>query len=105
MMRAFIRLGMGAAGIALVGTFARPGFPQTAQGPVRLDVDLRDAAKFIYHAKLEFPVKAGPLTLVYPKWIQGEHAPTGPIDNLTGLKMRAAGKELAWRRDNVDMYA
>jgi len=39
---------------------------------VKLEVDLRDAAKRIYHARMEFPVTAGPLTLVYPKWIPGE---------------------------------
>jgi predicted metalloprotease with PDZ domain len=78
---------------------------QTALAPVKIAVDLRDAARHIFHAKLEFPVKPGPITLVYPKWIQGEHAPTGPIVDLTGLKMRAAGNEVAWRRDDVDMYA
>jgi len=78
---------------------------QSALATVRIAVDLRDAPKHIFHAKLEFPVNPGPLTLVYPKWIQGEHAPTGPIVDLTGLKMQAAGKEVAWRRDDVDMYA
>ena len=78
---------------------------QSTPGPVKMAVDLRDAPKHIFHAKLEFPVKPGPLTLVYPKWIQGEHAPTGPIVDLTGLKIRAAGNEVAWRRDDVDMYA
>ena len=31
---------------------------------VKLEVDLRDAAKRVYHSKMEFPVKPGPLTLV-----------------------------------------
>lgn len=84
---------------------ASVAFAQSTQKPVQLAVDLRDAPKHIFHARLEFPVKPGPLTLVYPKWIQGEHAPTGPIDNLAGLKMRAAGKEVAWQRDQLDMYA
>jgi predicted metalloprotease with PDZ domain len=79
--------------------------PQTAQNPARLDVDLRDAPQHIFHAKLTFPVGAGPLTLVYPKWIPGEHSPTGPIVDLVGLKISAAGKEISWRRDDVDMYA
>ncbi len=78
---------------------------QSAPQPVKMAVDLRDAAKHLFHAKLEFHVKPGALTLVYPKWIQGEHAPTGPIVDLTGLKMRASGNEVAWRRDDVDMYA
>ena len=50
---------------------------QDARKPVRLSVDLREASKYIFHAKLLFPVSAGPLTLVYPKWIPGEHAPVG----------------------------
>ena len=78
---------------------------QSSPEPVKIAVDLREAANHIFHAKLEFPVKPGSLTLVYPKWIQGEHSPTGPIVDLTGLKMRAAGKEVSWRRDDVDMYA
>ncbi len=78
---------------------------QSTQEPVKIAVDLRDVTKHLFHATLVFPAKAGPLTLVYPKWIQGEHSPTGPIVNLIGLKMRAAGKEVAWRRDDVDMFA
>ncbi|HXN00082.1 MAG TPA: M61 family peptidase [Candidatus Dormibacteraeota bacterium] len=79
--------------------------PQTAQSAVRLNVDLHDAPKRIFHSKITFSVKPGPLTLVYPKWIPGEHSPTGPIVDLTGLHFRAGGKEIAWRRDDVDMYA
>lgn len=80
-------------------------YPQTAQNPARLDVDLREAPKHIFHAKLTLPVHAGPLTLVYPKWIPGEHSPTGPIVDLVGIKITAGGKEVSWRRDDMDMYA
>lgn len=78
---------------------------QDARKPVHLSVDLREATKHIFHAKLAFPVAAGPFTLVYPKWIPGEHAPTGPIVNLTGLIFRADGKQIAWRRDDANMFA
>jgi predicted metalloprotease with PDZ domain len=78
---------------------------QTAQNPAHLDVDLRDAPKHIFHAKLTLPVSAGQLTLVYPKWIPGEHSPTGPIVDFVGLKFSGGGKDIAWRRDDVDMYA
>jgi predicted metalloprotease with PDZ domain len=78
---------------------------QDARTPVRLSVDLREATKHIFHAKLSFPVTPGPLTLVYPKWIPGEHSPVGPIANLSGLLFRAGGKEIEWRRDDVDMFA
>src|SRR6476661_6908753 len=72
---------------------------------VKLEVDLRDATRRVYHSKMEFPVTAGPLTLVYPKWIPGEHAPNGPIVDVTGLHFRGNGKEITWRRDVVDLYA
>ena len=78
---------------------------QTAQNPARLDVDLRDAPRHIFHAQLTLAVKPGPLTLVYPKWIPGEHSPTGPIVDLVGLRFTVGGKEIPWRRDDVDMYA
>jgi predicted metalloprotease with PDZ domain len=82
-----------------------PAQSQDAQKSVRVSVDLREATKHIFHAKLTFPVTAGSLTLVYPKWIPGEHAPIGPIVNLTGLFFRVGGKEIEWRRDDVDMFA
>lgn len=75
------------------------------KAPVKLEVDLREAAKRVYHSKMEFPITAGPLTLVYPKWIPGEHAPNGPIVDATGLHFRGNGQEIAWRRDDVDLFA
>jgi predicted metalloprotease with PDZ domain len=92
--------------LAVLGMFgASVAHAQTAQNPARLDVDLREAPKHIFHAKLTLPVTSGPLTLVYPKWIPGEHSPTGPIVDFVGLNIGAAGKEIPWRRDDVDMYA
>jgi predicted metalloprotease with PDZ domain len=49
--------------------------------------------------------KAGPMTLLYPKWIPGEHGPTGPIANLVGLEIKANGQRVPWKRDNVNLYA
>jgi predicted metalloprotease with PDZ domain len=93
-------------GLILLSVFAiEPICAQTAQNPAHLDVDLRDAPRHTFHARLTLPVNPGPLTLVYPKWIPGEHSPTGPIDDLVGLKIVGAEKEIPWRRDDVDMYA
>jgi predicted metalloprotease with PDZ domain len=72
---------------------------------IQLFVDLTDAPRNIYHSRLTIPVKPGPLTLVYPKWIPGNHRPSGPIANVTGVKMEAGSQTLAWERDSVDMYA
>src|ERR1041384_8872847 len=76
-----------------------------ASGPITLSVDATEAPRKLFHARLTIPVNPGPLTLVYPKWIPGEHGPTGPIINLAGLKFVANGKTIPWRRDDVEMYA
>jgi len=73
--------------------------------PIKLLVDITEAPRKILHARLAIPTKAGPQTLFYPKWIPGEHGPTGPITDLAGLTFRVAGKPLPWRRDDVDMYS
>jgi predicted metalloprotease with PDZ domain len=78
---------------------------QSQQAPITLAVDARDASRGILHAQLVFPVQSGPLTLLYPKWIPGEHGPTGPISDLVGLKLRANGKDVSWQRDPLEMYA
>lgn len=72
--------------------------------PIVLHVDLTDAPRHILHAHEQIPVSAGPLELEYPQWIPGDHRPTGPIDNLAGIFIRANGQEIPWRRDEVDMY-
>jgi predicted metalloprotease with PDZ domain len=72
---------------------------------IRLNVDLTDAPRNIYHAKLIIPAKAGAMTLVFPEWIPGNHRPSGPIADLTGIHIEAAGKPVSWQRDDIDMYA
>jgi predicted metalloprotease with PDZ domain len=72
--------------------------------PIRIEVDATDAPRSILHARLTLPAQAGPLTLLYPKWIPGEHAPTGPVTDLVGLKMSAAGQPVPWVRDSEDMF-
>src|SRR4051812_41507916 len=74
-------------------------------GTISIEVDAREAPRRLLHARLVIPAKPGPLTLYYPKWIPGEHAPSGPIVNLAGLTMSAGGRAIPWRRDNVDMFA
>ena len=71
----------------------------------RLRVDATDAPRNILHSTVTIPVASGPVTLVYPRWIPGNHRPTGPIQNLTGLHIKAGALELDWQRDLVDMWA
>ncbi len=71
---------------------------------VTIEVDATHAPRKIFHASLKIPAAAGDLTLYYPKWIPGEHAPDGPVVDLAGLKFSASGKPLKWRRDTLDGF-
>jgi predicted metalloprotease with PDZ domain len=69
---------------------------------ITIAVDASEAPRKIFHAQLTIPAAPGTLTLYYPKWIPGEHGPTGPIQDLAGLKFTANGQTLKWRRDLLD---
>ena len=92
--------------LALVFSFILgiAGLEAQTQRPITLEVDATQAPQSIIHTRMTLPVSPGPLTLYYPKWIPGEHAPDGPIVNLTGLKFSANGRAIPWRRDLVDMF-
>lgn len=98
--RFFLWLGV----IALTAGLA-PAQTNGQDRPVRLSVNAADAPRHTLHSRLLIPAKPGPMTLVYPKWIPGEHGPNGPIADLAGLRLNAAGKTIPWCRDDVDMYA
>ncbi len=74
-------------------------------GTITLSVDASDTSQGIFRAHETIPVQAGELTLLYPKWLPGNHSPSGPIDKLAGLKIGANGKPLPWTRDKYDVYA
>ncbi|HXA52638.1 MAG TPA: hypothetical protein VNV86_20115, partial [Candidatus Acidoferrum sp.] len=76
-----------------------------APAPVKLRVDATDAQRRLFHVQMSMPAKPGPMTLLYPEWIPGEHGPTGPIANFVGLRVQGAGKTIPWKRDGVNMYA
>jgi len=80
-------------------------FSSSAEQPtVTIFVDATSAPRKIFHAKLKIPAGGPDLTLYYPKWIPGEHAPDGPVVDLAGLKFSAGGKTLKWRRDLRDGF-
>src|SRR4051812_27723423 len=71
---------------------------------LRLEVDGTDAARNFFHAKGTMPVAPGVLTLAYPEWIPGNHRPSGPVMNMTGLRIEGGGKNIRWQRDLKNMY-
>src|SRR5579875_1968654 len=95
-----------AAALALTCTAAGAAADITTPypGTLTLKVDLTQAPRRIFTVHETIPVKPGPLSLYYPKWIPGEHSPSGPITNVAGMIFTANGKRLTWRRDLVHMY-
>jgi predicted metalloprotease with PDZ domain len=74
-------------------------------GSLTLKVDLGDLDRKIFSVHESIPVKPGPLTLLYPEWLPGNHAPRGPIDGLAGLIISSGGHPVEWVRDPVNVYA
>ena len=74
-------------------------------GTLRINVDARDLDRRIFKVIATVPAKPGPLTLLYPQWLPGNHSPSGPIDKLAGLQVTANGKPLKWERDQFNVYA
>ena len=109
--RRFSRLALGMALALSAGAASaqQDGVPAPQDTPypgtITLDVDASDKLQGIFRARETLPVKAGPLTLLYPQWIPGDHSPTGPIAMLAGLRITANGKPLLWKRDKYNVYA
>jgi len=88
--------------LAFIFLLSSAAWPQTHTPTISLVVDASEAPRKIFHAQLKIPASPGTLTLYYPKWIPGEHGPTGPVEDLAGLKFTANGQTLKWRRDLLD---
>ena len=89
----------------LSGMLAVAQKTQAARGTppkIMLQVDATEAPRKIFHAQMTIPAAPGTLTVYYPKWMPGEHGPTGPIQDLAGLKFTGNGQTLKWRRDLLD---
>ncbi len=75
-------------------------------GTMQLRVDATDVARGIFRVRQTIPVaKAGKLTLLYPEWLPGKHAPRGAVAEMAGFTASAGGKPLAWTRQPTDVYA
>ena len=75
-------------------------------GTMQLRVDATDFARGIFRVRQTIPVaKSGKLTLLYPEWLPGKHAPRGAIAEVAGFTASAGGKPLIWTRQPTDVYA
>lgn len=88
--------------VVLALLVASSAFAQKA--PIKITADLSDAPRKLYHAEVDIPVTPGIASLTTPQWIPGNHRPTGPVSDITGVVFSANGKPLIWRRDDTDLY-
>ncbi len=100
-------LAAAAFGLASFSAFADVPAPQDVpyQGTLKINVDATDLAHRIFRVHEVIPVQAGPLTLLYPQWLPGNHSPNGTIDKMAGLVVKANGQVLPWTRDPLNVYA
>lgn len=75
-------------------------------GPMTLSIDASDTRRALYRVTQTIPVPAGmtTLSLLYPEWLPGNHAPRGPIGLVSDIRFTADGRPLAWRRNPLDVY-
>lgn len=98
-------IGLAAAACAVAASLVA-ATPTSAAEPLILVLDAREAPRNILHVSEFIPVSGSrAITLYYPKWIPGEHGPTGPIANMAALRITAGGAPVAWQRDLVDLYS
>lgn len=76
-----------------------------APGMMRVEVDATNLSQRIFRIKQTIPVQAGPLTLLYPRWVPGGHSPRNGLDDIAGLAFKANGQKLEWKRDTVEVGA
>ena len=75
-------------------------------GTIQLTVDASDVTRAIFKVHEHVPVSgAGDFVMLYPKWLPGNHSPTGQINKVAGFRATANGQELKWVRDDLDVYA
>ncbi|WP_375382108.1 M61 family metallopeptidase [uncultured Sphingomonas sp.] len=75
-------------------------------GTITLDIDATDTRHAIFTTRETIPVAtSGDTVLLFPQWLPGNHSPSGQLDKLASLYIRAGGKLLPWTRDPTDVFA
>ena len=93
-----------AVALLMLAATATNAGAQVASAPaMKLFVDETQAYRRIAFVHEEIRVQPGRVALAYPRWIPGEHGPTGPIQNLAALQVHSANLTLPWTRDPDDI--
>ena len=75
-----------------------------AASPILLDVDATQIDRGVTRVQETIPTSGGKRAFYFPKFIPGEHRPSGPINNLLDLHFYVAGREVEWNRDPAELY-
>ena len=94
-----------AGGAHAQATVPSPQDVPYAPGTMKIEVDATNLSQRIFRIKQTIPVQAGPLTLLYPRWVPGGHSPRNSLDDIAGLTFTANGQKLEWKRDTLEVGA
>lgn len=73
---------------------------------LQLHVDSQDVERGILRVREVIPLAGTePITLLFPEWVPGYHAPQASIELFAGLTIKAGETELPWRRHPVQVHA
>lgn len=104
---AFVMLPLGVASVAGVHAQDVPKpVDKDYPGIIDLHVDATNIGQKIFKVHEHIPVKAGPLTLLYPQWRLGAHAPDdGSLAQMAGLILSVDKHRIEWQRDPLNVHA
>ena len=76
-------------------------------GTMLIEVDARDTVSKAFHTRQVVPLEkdSRDLVLVYPKWLQGNHAPSGQIQRVSRLVFSSDAGTVEWHRVPSEPYA
>jgi predicted metalloprotease with PDZ domain len=93
--------------VAIERTVPDPADTPFPGSSIALDIDATDTRRGIYRVTQTIPLAPGTrrITLLFPQWLPGNHAPRGPLAELVDLRFAADGKPARWTRDPLEVYA
>jgi predicted metalloprotease with PDZ domain len=96
---------LSAVSMGLAQNVAKP-MDKRYPGVIELHVDATNVAQKIFKVHERIPVQPGAVTLLYPQWLLGAHAPAdSSLAQFAGLTLNANRHRIEWQRDPLNMHA
>ena len=93
--------------VPIAETIPSPADVPYPGGAIALDIDASDTQRGTFRVTVTIPLAAGArdLTLLFPRWPPGDHAPRGLPSELVAMGFTAGNKPVEWRRDPIEVNA